>query len=134
MQRRKQDYAIARKFAYIWDMWGRILHVAAVRSVHEWIVAAALREANNFPYQSGAQGTIKLTMAQVHDDWIEYGMQDVVWPLLQVHDELLYEVRDDLVDEWGHHVSMRFENCVRLDEIPIKAGTASAQNWGDLDK
>lgn len=131
---RKQDHARARKFGYLWDEWGRILHVAAVRSMLEWVVSAALREAGNFPIQSTAQGTVKLVMAQVLDDLRDGQMLgSVVHPLLQVHDELLFEARQDVADELAGHVQHRFEHCVEL-RVPIKAGTAQGPTWGALPK
>lgn len=129
----KRDHAYARRNAFIVDMWGRVLHVAAVRSVLEWVVSGALREVGNFPLQSGAQGTIKLVMAQVWDDLEQGNLLEWVWPLLQVHDELLFEVRADMADEIGAHVAYRFENVCRLD-VPIKAGVATAESWGLLEK
>lgn len=129
----KLDHATARKFAYIFDMWGRILHVAAVRSVLDWVVSAALREVGNFPLQSGAQGTIKLVMAQIFDEFEEMNLFEDAQPLLQVHDELLFSVREDLAEEVGAHVADRFENVCRL-QVPIKAGIAIADDWGSLPK
>lgn len=131
---RKLDHERARKFGYLWDEWGRILHIAAVSSVLKWVVSAALREAGNFPIQSTAQGTVKLTMAAVYDDLRDSRMLgDVVHPLLQVHDELLFEARQDVVEEVTEHVKYRFETCVELN-VPIKAGGAVAQTWGKLPK
>lgn len=129
---RRKHHSRARRYGLVWDMWGRLLHVAAARSIHPWVVSGALREASNFPYQSGAQGTIKLTMAAVHDDvsWM-YG--DVLNPLLQVHDELLFECREDIAEELGQGVKYRFETCVEL-KVPIKANYAQAPRWGDIEK
>jgi DNA polymerase-1 len=134
LEMRKADHRRARQYGYIWDMWGRILHVAAVYSVHPWVVSKALREAGNFPMQSGAQGTIKLTMAEVHDDWTANRMADVAHPLLQIHDELLYECRQDVAEEWGEHIRSRFSGCCSLGDIAIKTGMATADTWGDLEK
>lgn len=133
MADRKRNHHRARKYGYIWDMWGRILHVAAVRSVLEWVVSAALREVGNFPYQASAQGTIKLTMAAVMADLEQGNLLEVVHPLLQIHDELLFECRSDVADELGELVAYRFENCAQLG-VPIKAGVAKAQTWGSLPK
>lgn len=131
---RRRDHARARRFGYIWDEWGRILHITAVRSVLEWVVSAALREAGNFPIQSTAQGTVKLTMAAVQDDLdASPALSEVCYPLLQIHDELLFEVREDCAEEIAAHVGHRFETSVRL-EIPIKASSAQSQNWGKLPK
>lgn len=136
MRMRKMDHAYARKHGYVCDMWGRILHVAAVRSVLEWVVSAALREVGNFPMQAGSQGTIKLTMAAVDDDFDcakMYG--DVVNPLLQVHDELMFEAREDVAEEVASLVGYRFSTCVQFDtDVPIKTGWGMADNWGILEK
>lgn len=131
---RKRFHLRARKHAYNWDMWGRLLHVAAVRSTHDWVVQSALREIGNFPYQGGAQGTIKLVMAQVEDEFVDMGLYDeFAEASLQIHDELLFLVKENMADEIGHHVSNRFENCVRL-AVPIKAGQAKAYKWGLMPK
>lgn len=133
MSMRKEDHSRARRFGFIWDDWGRLLHCAAVRSVHPWVVSSSLREGANFPIQSTAQGTVKLVMAQVQADLEEGSLLDVVHPLLQIHDELLFECRRDMADELAAHVSHRFENCVQL-RVPITASSAQAPNWGSLPK
>lgn len=130
---RKQDHARARRYGYIWDEWGRLLHVTAVRSVLEWVVSAALRETGNFPIQSTAQGTVKLVMAQVEDDRQQMGLTEYVKPLLQIHDELLFECHRSIADDWAAHVALRFEGCVGL-EVPIKAGAAQGLTWGSVPK
>jgi len=122
-----------RRYGGVWDMWGRFIHTPGVRSVHPWIIGQALREGSNFPMQAGSQGTIKLVMASVQDILETCRMTDVVHPLLQVHDELLFECRKDVTQELAELVTHEFENCVKLI-IPIKAGWAKADNWGDLDK
>lgn len=140
LQERIRMHNRARKYAYVWDMWGRILHAAAVRSVHPWVVAAALREVGNFEFQAGSQGTIKLVMAAVWDDLlaakmvsIERPLDSIVRPLLQIHDELLLEVREDVLDEVSELIKWRFSTCVELN-VPIKAGSAVADSWGEIDK
>lgn len=130
---RKKNHRIAQRYGYVWDMWGRILHVPAVRSIHPWIVSSALREVGNFPYQSGAQGTIKLTMAQVEDEFVASGMYEICEAVLQIHDELLFVCREEDAEEIGAHVAGVFEKCVELS-IPIKAGVAKAHNWGSMPK
>lgn len=134
MRARLDDHKYMLKNAYTVDMFGRMLHVQAVRSVLPYVVNGALREGNNFPYQSGAQGTIKLSMAAVDDDLVGAKMYgDVVHPLLQIHDELLFETRNDVADEVGELVKYRFETCCRL-EVPLEASIAKAESWGTLPK
>jgi len=133
---RRADHAYMRRNAYMVDMWGRILHTQGVRSVHDWVVANTLREGSNHPMQSGAQGTIKITMAAVDDDLDACGesIYEVVHPLLQVHDELLFEVRDDMADELGSMVKYRFETLFPCFAVEIKASVAKATSWGLLPK
>jgi DNA polymerase-1 len=133
LRMQRMDDSKVRRFAYTWDMWGRLLHVQAVRSVLMWVVSAALREAGNFPIQSGAQGTVKLVMAEVWDILEQGDMLDVCHPLLQLHDELLFECRESVADDIGQITASCFENCVQLD-VPIKASVVKANSWGSLEK
>ena len=134
MRMRINDHNYMRQHGYMVDMWGRVLHVQAVRSVLQWVVNGALREGANFPMQSSAQGTIKLVMAQVDDDLVQMKMYgDVVDPLLQVHDELLMTCREDVVEEVGELIKYRFETCVKL-RVPIEASAVTAPTWGSLPK
>ncbi len=134
MRMRLDDHAYMRRHGYMVDCWGRLLHGQAVRSVLQWVVSGALREGANHPMQAGAQGTIKLTMAAVDDDFESAGLYgDVCWPLLQVHDELLFEVREDMAEELGEMVKYRFETCAKL-EVPIEASAVTAESWGTLPK
>jgi len=130
---RKSDHRHMLQKAMVWDDWGRIQHTQGVRSVLPWVVSTVLREGSNQPVQGTAQGTIKVTQAELYNDWQIMGMKDVVRWLLQVHDEILWEIRDDVIEEWSAHAQYRFENCVRL-RVPIKASSASAPNWGTLEK
>lgn len=129
----RMDDQRARRWGYNWDEWGRIIHTTAVRSVHEWVVSAALREAGNFPIQSFACGTLKLTMAEVYDTLVNTGMLEVCHPLLPIHDEILFECREDAAEEVAVYVESVFENCVRIN-VPIKASSATALSWGKIAK
>lgn len=132
IEMQQADHQYMRKHAYACDMFGRILHVAAVRSVLEWVVNGALREGSNFPIQSTAQGILKLAMAAIDDDLQPlYG--DVCHILLQIHDELLYEVREDVAQEVIEINKYRMANAVELS-IPIKAGGVIATSWGEVKK
>lgn len=133
VQMQRVHDARARKYGLTWDAWGRLLHMAGVRSVHPWIVSATLREGGNFPLQSFAQGVLKLAMAALMDDFIDGGLLDTIHPLLQIHDELLSEVREDMAEEIAGHMRWRFETAVSLN-LPIQASTATAENWGSVSK
>lgn len=133
MNMRRMDHATARKWAYIYDDFGRVLHVTAVRSVLPWVVSAALREAGNLPLQGTARGIVKLGETIAWDDFNDLGLLEVCNPVLDIHDELLMEVREDMVEEIGAHVVGRFENVCRL-KVPVRASTAQAECWGKMPK
>lgn len=130
---RKMDHTRVKRYGAVWCMWGRFIHVAGIKSVHTHVQSEALRQAGNHPMQAGSQGTIKLVMASTMDILESCKMLDVVHPLLQVHDELIFECRKDVAQEWAETVSYEFQTCCKLI-IPIKAGWAQADNWGDLEK
>lgn len=133
IEMRKQDHARAMKYGYIWDDWGRIQHLTAVRSVLPYVVSEILRQGANTPIQATAQGTVKLTMGACFDDWEQSHMQDKCHWLLQVHDELICEVKEDMVEDVAEMIKYRFENSVQL-RVPIKASSAYAHTWGDISK
>lgn len=133
LRMRLEDHARARRHGYLWDEWGRILHVVAVWSVLEWVVSSALREAGNFPIQSTAQGTVKLTMGAVYDDMVAGNLFEVAHPILQIHDEILFECREDVAEDMAQLTGYHFEHSVKLD-VPIKSSSATAYSWGTLAK
>lgn len=125
-------HARARRFGYVWDMWGRIRHIPEVYAVARWVVEAGLRQAGNMPIQSGAQGLMKLAMAKIQDiidD--EYG--DAVRPLLQIHDELLFEGEPDAMAEAMPRFSDVMYSIAPLD-VPIESSYAIGDRWGELEK
>lgn len=129
-----RDDAYIKKNGYIVDEFGRMLHVIAARSVLQWVVNGALREGGNLPIQGSACGFLKLGMAEVYDVLEREGLLgDVVNPLLPVHDEIVAECREDMAEEVGQLISYIFEHVVQLI-VPIKAGIATAANWGLLPK
>lgn len=129
---RQRHHARARMYGYLWDHWGRLHHVAAVRSVHSWVVSAALREAGNFPYQALNAGALKLAMAAIQDDLVAArAMGTVATPLLPVHDELVFECREDVAEEIGELCKQRFESSVPL-KVPVKAEyKTGVATWGE---
>lgn len=130
----RKDDERARRHTMTWDEFGRLLHVTAVRSVHPWVVSAALREAGNLPVQGTACGCLKLTMAAVMDDMVGGGMYGDVWfPLLPVHDEILFEARADVAPDIAELICYRFKTCVELT-VPLAAEWATAERWGLLSK
>jgi len=133
IQMGKRDDARARNKEMVWDMFGRILHTPGVKSVLPWVVSATLRELANHPIQGSACGAFKLAMASTHQIWEQARLEDVIHPLLPIHDELLYEVREDLAEEWISVVGGEMGRCIPL-LVPIKTSGAQGRTWAEVEK
>lgn len=127
------QHARVRRYGMTWDAFGRERFIPEVYSVHKGIVNAGLRQAVNQPVQSSAQGTIKVAMAEV-DGIVEHYQEyndTICWPLLQLHDELLFEVSNDIAEEFSQVVHDVMVAAVPLS-MPVKAGIEIGDRWGDL--
>ena len=127
-------YARARRYGLVWDACGRVRYIPEVRSKLRSVVSAGLRQAGNQPVQASAQESIKLAMAQVFDELVtEYqSYRDVIcWPLLQIHDELLFELSLDIAEEFSQMVHDVMISSIPLS-IPVRAGIETGELWGDL--
>jgi len=126
---------MATRYGYIQDMWGRREYIPQVYSTFDETVAEGIRIAGNQLIQAGAQGIIKEIMRNV---WVKYGELwmncDIAYPILQIHDDLLYECRDKYVKEVGETILYEMSNSVKWMSVPVKAETKTGKVWAKLDK
>jgi len=128
----EETRAFARRRGYVRDMFGRVRWVPEVYSSLDYIREKGLREAINTPIQSGAQGIIKEAMRRlvpVYRDWQAAGY--VVRPLLQVHDELLWEVEDGVLDLVVPELVTVMKEVVELD-VPVEVDVEVGKNWKEM--
>ena len=90
---------------------------------------AAERAAINAPMQGGAADIIKKAMIEVQK-YIDTLEKDAVRLTLQVHDELLFEVREDLVEDFTQKVTSIMENVYTL-KVPLKVGIGVGDTWAE---
>lgn len=99
-----EQHQRARRYGIVWTPPGRVRLVPEVRSVHERVVAAGLRQAGNMPIQGFAADVMKIGMGRVERMWEEVRGNGVdVEALLTIHDELISEVEEDWAEsvlEW----------------------------------
>lgn len=81
----------ARRHGFVRDPWGFRLHVPEVYAHAEYVRAEGERKAINYPVQRGAQTIIRRAMGAVYAYLRTAGLLGAVRPILQVHDELLFE-------------------------------------------
>ena len=92
------------------------------------IKAAYLREAVNTMFQGSAADLIKLSMVEIHK---KYKNNNNVRMLLQIHDELIFEIKEDIADEIIKELKEIMENVYKLN-IPLKVSIARGNSWQKL--
>lgn len=118
----------AAKHGYVESIFGRRVHIPEIRSKNVPRRKAAERAAINAPMQSSAADIIKKAMICV-DSWIEQSAAPVHM-IMQVHDELVLEVRDDYLDTAIEHLRDCMDNAVQLS-VPVTVDIGVGRNWDE---
>ena len=126
-------HARARRYGMVWTAFGRHRYIPEVYSAHRYIRNKGLRQAGNTPIQGSAGDHLKIAMAEVAGLVEMYRATPgvICWPLLQVHDELVFEVSKEIAEEFGACVNDIMTMSVPLS-IPVRAGAEIGDNWGEL--
>tara|TARA_B100000212_G_scaffold30777_1_gene20110 strand:+ start:1486 stop:4410 length:2925 start_codon:yes stop_codon:yes gene_type:complete len=88
--------------------------------------AQSLRAAANAPIQGSSADIIKVAMIQLHQKFIEMNISAKM--LLQVHDELLFEVEPDCLESTTKLIKNIMEDCVKL-KVPLLVDIGIGENW-----
>ena len=119
----------ARREGYVETILGRRRYIPDINASNRMVREAAERMAINMPVQGTSADIIKVAMIELHKQMPARGMKSRM--LLQVHDELVFEVPEDEIDEMQKLVCDIMENAVKLD-VPVKVDTKSGKNWGEM--
>jgi len=124
----------AKGYTETW--FGRRRHFEGIRSPLPYIVAQAERMALNAPIQGTQADIIKIAMARVDSALTKAGMQDDVFITCQIHDELMYEVREGRVDRVAALVRETMEGVMSMKDtagVPLKVDVEVGKNWGEME-
>jgi len=121
----------ARTRGEVRDMFGRRRYTWETLSRSREIRERGEREAINFGIQSGAVGIMKVGMALLLRWWEEELASGSILPVLQVHDEIVCEVEEDIVDRVGRQGKEILEAAVPLS-VPVIASWKAGKRLGDL--
>ncbi len=124
MERCKQQ---AHDTGYVETLYGRRLYLPEINDRNGSRRQAAERVAINAPLQGTAADIIKLAMIDIHAQIAE---RDDVRMIMQVHDELVFEINEDVVDQWLPKLQQRMENIVELN-VPLKVEGGIGTNWDE---
>lgn len=122
-------HRLARMNGYVTTLLGRRRYVPAVKAKSQWLQFEALRQAGNLPIQGTAADIMKVAMADLWWWVLQFRKQGYsVKPLLQIHDDLVTEVEDRLVDRYAQTVKFVMENAVTL-KVPLVADPEVGDRW-----
>ncbi|MUK48186.1 DNA polymerase I [Aliivibrio fischeri] len=129
MQYMEETRLLATEQGYVETLYGRRLHLPEINARNGMRRKAAERAAINAPMQGTAADIIKKAMILV-DEWVETKGKDRVNLLMQVHDELVFEVKEDALDEVTTKVRELMEKAAQLD-VPLVAEAGFGNNWNE---
>jgi DNA polymerase-1 len=118
----------ARKFGFVMTPFGRKCHVRGINEKNPNMRGMAERAAINAPIQGGAADIIKRAMIAMPGALQNAGLASTM--LLQVHDELIFEVPEDEIDATQAVVKKTMESAATLD-VPLVVDMGVANNWDD---
>jgi DNA polymerase-1 len=113
---------------YVETFFGRRLYLPEINSNKPQERAAAERTAINAPMQGTAADIIKKAMVAV-DNWLTTSGLDAR-VILQVHDELVLEVREDLVEQVSAEIRTHMSEAAKLD-VPLLVEVGVGNNWDE---
>ncbi|MDQ6825653.1 MAG: DNA polymerase I [Candidatus Eremiobacteraeota bacterium] len=120
-----------REEGFVATILGRRRYMPALRSKNYMLRAAAEREATNAPLQGSAADLMKLAMVRVEGALHEAGVDALM--LLQIHDELIFEVGEPQLRLVGAIVRREMENALKLS-VPVEVTMKVGRNWYDVEE
>ena len=118
----------AHEKGYVETVFGRRLYLPEINARNQQRRAAAERTAINAPMQGTASDIIKRAMLAV-DSWIE-NEQPGVKMIMQVHDELVFEIRNEELDSACGQIMAFMEGAAEL-QVPLVVDVGVGDNWDE---
>jgi DNA polymerase-1 len=118
--------AFAREHGYVQTIFGRRRYVPELRERNFNIRAFGERVAANSPIQGSAADLIKIAMIRIDDALRTRNLQSKM--LLQVHDELVFEVLPEELEEVSKLVKHEMEHAAQLS-VPLVVDFGVGKNW-----
>jgi len=119
----------AAEKGYVETLDGRRLYLPDINASNAIRRKAAERAAINAPMQGTAADIIKRAMIAV-DDWLSSTPDSDVTMIMQVHDELVFEVRADAVEAATAKIRQLMESSMTLD-VPLRVEVGVGNNWDE---
>jgi DNA polymerase I len=124
--------AFAREHGYVETMFGRRRYLPEINSQIPMVRAGAERMAVNTPLQGTNADMTKKSMI-LAQKLIDEKYSDSVRMIIQVHDELVFEMREDKMKEAAGRIQDIMRNVLQL-KVPVVVDIEIGDNWGELEK
>ncbi len=129
--------AEAERKGYTETMFGRRRYFAGLKSPLPFIRASAERMAINAPIQGTEADIVKISMNEIDKLIKKKKWEKDVCPILNVHDEIVFEVKDSLIEETSKEFKKIMENVMSGKEtygVPIVSEASAGKNWGEMKR
>ncbi len=124
-----------RNEGYIVNYFGRRLYIPELLDSDKSERASGRRKCGNYPIQSTAGDVFKYMQNAALRERVKHGLVgDRAWQALVVHDEVIYIVRDDVVDDFVNTVTPCYNSAAIFDGIPVSLTFGVGDNWYEAKK
>ncbi|MBI5144769.1 MAG: DNA polymerase I, partial [Candidatus Omnitrophica bacterium] len=114
---------------FVTTILGRRRYIPEINNKNQAIRQFAQRQAVNTPIQGSASDLIKLAMIEIHKEITL--KRSKARMLIQIHDELVFELPIGELKEFAHLVKDKMENVLKLD-VPVKVNLKKGRNWLEM--
>ncbi|WP_445710210.1 DNA polymerase I [Flavobacterium sp.] len=122
----QEQIDFARENGYVQTVLGRRRYLKDINSANAVVRGAAERNAVNAPIQGSAADIIKIAMINIHNRLNDENWQSKM--LLQVHDELVFDVHNSELEKIQPMIKHEMENAFKL-EVPLTVDLGLGKNW-----
>ena len=119
----------AKKNGFVETLYGTRRYIFGINSSNKNIRSQADRMAVNTVIQGTAANIIKKVMIELYE---RFKNESDIKMLLQVHDELIFEVKDEAIEKYLEKIEDIMENTIVFKDVRLEANGANAKNWGEL--
>jgi DNA polymerase-1 len=120
----------AKEKGYVQTLLGRRRYILEINSTNAQVRMAAERMAINMPVQGTSADIIKVAMIQLQHEMEREGLEAKM--ILQVHDELLFELPREEEEKLKKLVLEIMPNAIKLS-VPVKVDIKTGRSWGDME-
>lgn len=125
------------RLGYTETYFGRRRYFDGIKSKLPFVKAIAERAAINAPIQGTEADVVKIAMIKVHEYIKENKLQDKVKMLLQVHDEIVFEIKESEIENHVKPIREIMENIIDpkdIEGVKLTTEVSIGDNWNDLEK